>query len=80
MSTTNTPFPDEMTQILSAVIPWSIHPDAKTVAVIGMGSGMTSHTLLGFPSITEVDTLEIEPAMVEGAHWFGNRVESCFFR
>jgi len=69
---------DEPTMILLAALPWAIHNQAKTVATIGFGSGMTSHVLLSIPSIERVDTIEIEPAMVEGAKGFGERVANVF--
>ncbi|MDM8561061.1 hypothetical protein [Candidatus Parabeggiatoa sp. HSG14] len=72
------PTPDEPTMILLAALPWAIHDQAKTVATIGFGSGMTSHVLLSIPSIERVDTIEIEPAMVEGAKGFGDRVANVF--
>jgi spermidine synthase len=48
------------------------------VANIGLGSGLTAHVLLGAPNIERVDTIEIEPAMIEAAHGFGTRVERVF--
>jgi spermidine synthase len=45
-------------------------PDAHEAAVIGFGSGISTTTLLAFPGIRRVDTVEIEPAMVEGARHF----------
>ena len=72
------PSADEPTMILLAALPWAIHDQAKTVATIGFGSGMTSHVLLSIPSIERVDTIEIEPAMVEGAKGFGERVANVF--
>jgi SAM-dependent methyltransferase len=47
-------------------------------AVIGFGSGMTTTTLLDAPAIQRVDTIEIEPAMVQGAKAFLPRVEGAF--
>jgi len=38
--------------------------------VIGFGSGMTSAMLLESPRVAEVVTIEIEPAMIEGARAF----------
>ncbi len=70
--------PDEPTMVLLAAIPLAIKPDAKIVANIGMGSGQTTHTLLAWPAIERVDTIEIEPAMVEGANFFRPRVERAF--
>ena len=69
---------DEDTMILSAVLPLSLHPQARTVANIGMGCGLTTHTLLLYPGLEEVDTIEIEREMVESARLFGHRVERGF--
>ena len=70
--------PDEITMTLAAAIPLAINPDAKLIANIGMGSGLTTHTLLTWPGIQRVDTIEIEPAMVEAANHFRPRVEKAF--
>lgn len=64
------PTGDELTQILLGVIPLSVKPDAKDVAIIGFGSGTTTHVVLQDKSISKVDTIEIEPAIVEGAKLF----------
>lgn len=69
---------DELTMVLMAALPYSINPEMKTVANIGLGSGLTSHVLLSIPTIEQVDTIEIEPAMVEGAKGFGKRVQNTF--
>ena len=45
-------------------------PTASSAAVIGYGSGMTSHVLLGSRKLEEVVTIEIEPEMVQGARVF----------
>ena len=39
---------------------------------------MTTHTLLAVPTIERVDTIEIEPAIIEGAQRFGQRVERAY--
>src|SRR5262249_2574186 len=39
-------------------------------AVIGEGSGMTSHFLLGSPTLESLETIEIEPEMVRASHGF----------
>ncbi len=70
--------PDELTMVLLGALPIATHPDARLVANIGMGSGLTTHTLLACPTIEEVDTIEIEAAMVEGAAYFRPRVERAF--
>ncbi len=69
---------DEVTTTLLAALPLAINPDAKLIANIGMGSGLTTHTLLLWPGVQRVDTIEIEPAMVEGANHFRPRVENAF--
>jgi spermidine synthase len=48
------------------------------VANIGLGSGITTHTLLASPRLTRVDTIEIEPAMREGAKIFSTRNRRAF--
>ncbi len=69
---------DETTMILLAVVPMTLAPQMKTVAAIGMGSGLTSHTLLSNPSIQQVDTVEIEKEMVAAANYFRPRVELVY--
>lgn len=66
---------DEPTQSLLALVTMAHAPGARTAAVVGQGSGITSHFLLGSPRVEEVVTVEIEPAMVEGSRRFypGNR-------
>lgn len=70
---------DETTVVLAAAIPLSLQPNAKRVANIGFGSGVTSHVLLASPQLRELDTVEIEPAMVEAARrGFGARIRNVF--
>ena len=69
---------DEVTMVLIAVLPLAAHPDAKTVAVIGMGSGQTSHVMLGSESLEQLDTIEIEASVIEAARHFGPHVERVF--
>jgi predicted membrane-bound spermidine synthase len=72
------PSVDEATMILAAALPMMHYPQARSVAVIGMGSGLTSDTFLANPAIAGVDTIEIEPAMVEGAQGFRPRNERVY--
>ncbi len=69
---------DEYTMALLGALPVAHRPRAKTVAAIGMGSGLTTHTLLAWPEFTSVDTVEIESAVIDAAHYFGSRVENIF--
>lgn len=70
--------PDESTMVLLAAVPLSMRNHYERVGVIGFGSGMTTHTLMGHSKIGSVDTVEIEPAMVEGARHFGERVSRAY--
>ncbi|HQQ68496.1 MAG TPA: hypothetical protein PLX77_06680, partial [Candidatus Cloacimonadota bacterium] len=70
---------DEITMVMAAVVPLALNPAARNVANIGLGSGLTTHTLLATDSIKIVDTIEIESCMVEGAHGFGKRVARAFY-
>lgn len=72
------PAPDEPTQVLAGGLPLLIHPAARRAVNIGFGSGMTSHVLLSAPSLESVDTVEIEPAMVEGARGFYPRNKRAY--
>jgi len=69
---------DESTMILLAALPLALRDGYQRVGVIGFGSGLSTHTLLGDRRVGWVDTVEIEPAMVEGARLFGKRVERAF--
>lgn len=69
---------DDYTMILLGTLPQLAVPELKRVAVIGFGSGRTSHVLLQNPAIAAVDTVEIEPAMVEGARHMGRLARSAF--
>ena len=59
--------PDEATMLMLALVPMLYKPDAKVVANIGFGSGMTTHALLAFPGIERLDNVEIEPEMFKAA-------------
>jgi spermidine synthase len=61
---------DESTQLLLGVITLAHVPQARNAAVVGIGSGMTSHVLLGSPRLARVLTVEIEPEMIAGARRF----------
>ena len=64
------PLGDEATMVLAAALPLLLQPQARDVANIGFGSGLTTHILLASPNIERVDTVEIEPEMVRGAALF----------
>ena len=72
------PFPDESTMVLLAMLPLVIHPEAEEAAIIGFGSGLTTHTVLRSPRIREADTVEIERYMLEASQQFRPRVELAY--
>ena len=61
---------DEVTMVLTAAIPMAVKPDAKNVAVIGIGTGLTTHTMLSNGALQSVDTIEIEPLMAKASKLF----------
>jgi len=61
---------DVSTQVLLPLIAMAHAPQARTAAVIGQGSGMTSHMLLGSPALRELATIEIEPEMIRASTQF----------
>ncbi|HET7200376.1 MAG TPA: hypothetical protein VFI80_06130, partial [Burkholderiales bacterium] len=69
---------DEVTMTLTAAIPLAYRPDATSAAVIGIGTGLTTHTLLGSRALRSVETIEIEPAMAEASRRFAPRNSRAF--
>jgi predicted membrane-bound spermidine synthase len=69
---------DEVTMVLTAAIPLAHKPDAKRAAIIGIGTGLTTHTMLAATTLERVDTIEIEPAMAEASRSFAARNANAF--
>jgi spermidine synthase len=69
---------DEITMILTAAVPLALKPEAKSAAVIGIGTGLTTHTLLQSLTIERVETVEIEAAMAEASRGFMPRNSAAF--
>ncbi len=67
------PGSDEITMVLTGAVPLALKPHAKSAAVIGIGTGLTMHTLLQSLEIERVETIEIEAAMAEAARGFSPR-------
>ena len=61
---------DPATQALVPLVTLAYMPKAETAAIIGQGSGMSSHLLLGSPNIRQLVTIEIEPQMIQGSRVF----------
>lgn len=62
---------DEITMVMTSVLPLSGRSSVRDIAVIGFGTGMTTHVALANPNVRSVDTVEIEPVMVEAARLYG---------
>lgn len=69
---------DDHTMVLMASFAAVHHPTARTAAVIGLGTGTTSSTLLEMPSLERVDTIEIEPKIRDAAQLFRPRSSRVF--
>jgi spermidine synthase len=73
------PSPDEVTMVMAATVPLSMQPHPARVANIGFGSGLTTHTLLGSDRVKRLDSIEIEPFMVQAARQgYGPRIANVF--
>ncbi len=73
------PAADEITMILVGALPLALHPSPSKVANIGIGSGLTSQTLLSSAHVDSLVSIEIEPFMVDAARLgFMPRVKSLF--
>ncbi len=60
---------DMPTQVLSAHFPLMLHPNPKTVMVLGLASGVTAGEVLHYP-VERVDVLEISPEVVDASDFF----------
>jgi predicted membrane-bound spermidine synthase len=69
---------DEVTMVLTGALPLALRPQTRTAAVIGIGTGLTTHTLLQSLDIERVETVEIEAAMAEAARGFMPRNSGAF--
>src|SRR6185312_3021725 len=69
---------DEVTMVLTAALPLAYRPDARRAAVIGIGTGLTTHTLLSHPGLESVETIEIEPVMAEASRLFAPHNSNAF--
>ena len=72
------PRPDEITMVMAGALPLLLHPSPERVAIVGWGSGLTTHSLLGSDVPQVVETIEIERAMYDGARLFGERVARAY--
>jgi spermidine synthase len=60
---------DMLTQKLAAHLPLLLHDSPRTVAIVGLGSGVTVGAALSHP-IERADVVEISPEVVEASRYF----------
>ena len=61
---------DMTNQVMLSGYPLVCRPEARNIAVVGWGSGVTSGTALAYPPVQKTVTIEIEPAVLDAAHKF----------
>jgi spermidine synthase len=69
---------DEPTMVLLGALPQLLNTRIDTAAMIGMGAGTSADVMLTDPALKQLDVVEIESAMVEGARLFGTRSARAF--
>lgn len=60
---------DMATQLLLGHIPMLLHPDARDVFILGLGTGVTAAAVARYP-VRKIDLVEFEPAAVEASRLF----------
>jgi predicted membrane-bound spermidine synthase/Flp pilus assembly protein TadD len=61
---------DALSQLMTSYIPMFLHPTAEQALTIGLGSGMSAKALATFPTLKEIEVIEIEPTMIEASKFF----------
>ena len=61
---------DMDTQYLIAHMPLLMHPSARTTCIIGYGSGATVHAVATYPTVEQIDVVEIEQAVLNVSPYF----------
>jgi spermidine synthase len=70
---------DDMgTQLAMGYFPTLLHDNPKEVLVVGFGSGVTVRAALEVSGVTEVECVEIEPAVFETAEYFDSVNEGVY--
>ena len=58
---------DRGTQAMLGLTPVALHPDPKSVFVLGLGTGMSVGWVAAVPGVERVDVAELEPAVLDVA-------------
>jgi len=74
----NKTFNDESTMVLLGSLPYIYFPQAKHIANIGLGSGLTTHTLLHNQELEQLDSIEIEQGVVDATRYFRPNIDNLF--
>ena len=61
---------DALSQLMTSYIAMLLHPKAETALTIGLGSGMSAKALATFPTLKEIEVIEIEPTMIQASKFF----------
>ena len=67
---------DMLTQRLLAHLPLLLHGSARSVCIVGLGSGVTAGSALAHP-VRAVDAVEISPEVVEASRLFRQANRDC---
>jgi spermidine synthase len=71
---------DMLTQRLLGLLPVLLHGRAETIAVIGLGSGVTVGSALAPGTVRRADVVEISPEVVEASRFFDRESGSALTR
>lgn len=58
---------DRGTQAMLGLLPAALHPQPRTVFVLGLGTGMSAGWVASVPGVERVDVAELEPAVIDVA-------------
>jgi spermidine synthase len=71
---------DMLTQRLLGLLPVLLHGNARDIAVIGLGSGVTVGSALAAGTVERADVVEISPEVVEASRFFDRESGSALTR
>jgi|GEM_PF-5385457 len=67
ISLTEKPLADEYTMVITGILASMFHANPAQAMIVGFGTGVSTHSMLGDRRLAEVTTVEIEPAVVDAA-------------